>query len=37
MEVEVTVANTYQSDPAHQTRWSQPAAAIVQASQQFQA
>lgn len=37
MEVEVTVANTYQSDPAQQTRWTQPAAAIVQASQQFQA
>ncbi|MBL8708494.1 MAG: transglutaminase family protein [Rhodospirillaceae bacterium] len=37
MEVEVTVANTYQSDPVHQTRWSRPAEAIAQASQQFQA
>lgn len=37
MEVEVTVANTYQSDPAQQTRWTQPATAIAQASQQFQA
>jgi transglutaminase-like putative cysteine protease len=37
MEVEVTVANTYQSDPAHQTRWQQPAGAVEQAAQQFQA
>lgn len=37
MEVEVTVANTYQCDPVHQTRWQQPATAIAQASQQLQA
>jgi transglutaminase-like putative cysteine protease len=37
MEVEVTVADTYQNDPAQQTRWQQPAAAIIQASQQLQA
>lgn len=37
MEVEVTVADSYQSDPAHQTRWQQPEAAIAQAAQQFQA
>jgi transglutaminase-like putative cysteine protease len=37
MAVEVTVADSYQGDPTHQTQWQKPATAVEQASQQFQA
>ena len=37
MAVEVTVADSYQQPPTHQTQWQKPQAAIEQAGQQFQA